>query len=1000
MRLVVSGLLPFFYFCAAVVSAVDANPKLQLTIRPLLLTAQAIEVEAGIGELSERPVSVYFALVSPDGQTIATEKVSVPKEASSIITRFKTTRLKSGTYQVLAKALRSDETVIAEMREAFEIPQMPKWWRSTRGIFEKVPKPWTPLKIQRIQNNAFVVECWGRKYRFDQSPMPSSILNQGKTMLAAPVRWRGELYGKEFEFQRWQTKCLNAKETEVVLVGESRFEDIDLQVRTTIEFDGLMRFDVRLNPNTHYITKLALEIPLRREWVKFVYHWPPGWPHIDGTFPLPKDGWQSPFYHYVWLGNESGGICWFTESEQPFVKGRVTGDEGRVIQVVPKKDTVVLRINFVQNATLPTFREWTVTFGLLPTPVKPWRKDYHRYLVGIDAGYGMEKEEFWVGSVLSYSALGNLNASQGTLEFWVQLGFEPTKDSAMLFAVGLYSPNYITLHWLHQLRWNQGAGLSLRVEWDRREEPIYIQVPLNWKKDEWHHIALTWGKAIALYVDGNLVAQKPFEGLLGRKVDLQSLSLSFGGSSSTFAIDELRISREVRASFNLSEPPDADESTLLLDRLEREDEVMVSRRTKPEVGTGGIVSDLAEFVAGRFGKCLRLTGKRYGISTFERFKQLGIKAVNLPEWWTQAQGTTETVHEERLKSFVSEAHKQGIKVLLYFGFEMGDAASEWKWLKYELAGREPQARVHLPIRSFGVQPQSYFGIDHGAQPYQDYLIEGIAHLIAKYDIDGVYLDGTHLAGGCANEYHGHGWFDEKGKERGISFIWSSRRLMKRMYQVIKSVKPDGIIYAHTSSVVLAPTISFADFFYNGEQLMELVPAARQQGYKPPAEIVPLTTFAVLFNGRPWGVPCHFHPGSLELNEALSISLLHDVFPAPYTPARELVEQIGKIRSVYEEFGADEAEWHPYFEKPALITAQPECVKVSFHRSRKDGKLLLVISNLSAKSVKAKVSLDLNRLKLSLPIKVFDALKKVQLQATDASFLIDIRPASFRLVLVW
>lgn len=156
MRLVVSGLLPFFYFCAAVVSTVDANPKLQLTIRPLLLTAQAIEVEAGIGELSERPISVYFALVSPDGQTIATEKVSVPKEASSIITRFKTTRLKSGTYQVLAKALRSDETVIAEMREAFEIPQMPKWWRSTRGIFEKVPKPWTPLKIQRIQNNAFV----------------------------------------------------------------------------------------------------------------------------------------------------------------------------------------------------------------------------------------------------------------------------------------------------------------------------------------------------------------------------------------------------------------------------------------------------------------------------------------------------------------------------------------------------------------------------------------------------------------------------------------------------------------------------------------------------------------------------------------------------------------------------------------------------------------------------------------------------------------------------
>ncbi|HID06676.1 MAG TPA: hypothetical protein EYP10_05955, partial [Armatimonadetes bacterium] len=626
------------------------------------------------------------------------------------------------------------------------------------------------------------------------------------------------IYGDRFAFfpmRQWHgvraktiaLKLLKASDAQVILWGRALYNDVEIDMRTTVEFDGCVRCDVRVNPNTHYVTKFALVVPLQRRWVKFVYHWPPGFPHIDNAFPLPSSGWQSSFRHYVWLGRDDGGIAWFTESEQPFVKGRASGDEHRVIEALVLDNAVELRINFVRHATMPTFREWTVTFGIMPTPVKPWRGDYHSRFVGIDAIYGMERAMFSVGSTISYPA-SDINIARGTIEMWLRMCFDTLHNDA--FIMRLVHPRMLMemfLEWRSKLAGNMGAGLRLRVMEQRRKELLCMRVPLKWRRGEWHHLALTWGDAIRIYADGKLMAERKFTGLFGGRPGWDRYgSLLLGGSAVTIDVDELRISQIARTQFELMKPPVVDAHTLLLDRMECRDERTPIRRTKVEMGQGGLLSELAQFCDGKFGGALRLYGRKYDHTALEHFARLGIHAVNLPEWWTHAQGTTETIHEQLLKRFVQEAHKHRIKVLLYFGFEMSDAANEWRWLKHELAGIKPKARTQLRIRSLS-PPQTYFAIDHGAQPYQDYLIGGIVHLMRKYDIDGVYLDGTHLAGGCANPYHGHRWYDERGNVHKTSYIWSSRRLMKRLYRIMKAFKRDSVIFAHTSSALLAPTLS-------------------------------------------------------------------------------------------------------------------------------------------------------------------------------------------------
>ena len=75
----------------------------------------------------------------------------------------------------------------------------------------------------------------------------------------------------------------------------------------------------------------------------------------------------------------------------------------------------------------------------------------------------------------------------------------------------------------------------------------------------------------------------------------------------------------------------------------------------------------------------------------------------------------------------------------------------------------------------------------------------------------------------------------------------------------------------------------------------------------------------------------------------------------------MLESISHIWKVMDDFGAEEAEWLPYWENQEVVRSSPKDVKVSLYLRRGKG-VLLVAANIGPKDVIAQLGLTPSRLK--------------------------------------
>lgn len=231
----------------------------------------------------------------------------------------------------------------------------------------------------------------------------------------------------------------------------------------------------------------------------------------------------------------------------------------------------------------------------------------------------------------------------------------------------------------------------------------------------------------------------------------------------------------------------------------------------------------------------------------------------------------------------------------------------------------------------------------------------------KFRVDGLYLDGTAYPYACINRLHGCGYVARDGTIKPTYPIFATRDFMKRM-NVIFAQEPGGIVVVHNSSGIPIPTIAFATSTYPGEHL-----GAFTRG-RHILEYLPLDVFRTEFMGRNWGVPVHLicPAPNITNEEMMSVSLLHDssVWPTlpPFSPGS--LEEISAIWRIFDMFGADDAEWFPYWRNQEYLdTSHPDHIKVSFFR-RKDKGLLMVVSNLGNEDLdRAWVRLNVSKLRL-------------------------------------
>jgi hypothetical protein len=904
------------------------------------------------------------------------------------------------------------------------------WWHDSKeGLCDKVLDPWVPLDVA-ADKGTVAVRPWGRLYAFSGSPFPTLIESAGASLLAAPVQ---VVAWAEGQLQEWCQATLTVQqkgETGAVLAGGSFSELLAITSVVEVEYDGMIRLDWRLEPRRSVrLDCLAFEVLLKTEHAKYLYFYPGRWGSTYNACSLPTGGVGMEFRPFVWLGDEERGLAWFCESDHNWLSDAPEN----VIEVKPVSDAVLLRLHLIDKplqltpgaseldrqkalaAITEPLGALSYTFGLQATPVKPVVKDAWDYRISHAGDYGIESLPIDYAT-LTYPANGNIQLECGTLEFWAMPTFGYGYAHGLtrpLFTLDLPGTGTISLFWSQD-----DYSLHFRIR-EGAKTVAEVKGAASWVRGGWHHIAVSWGDALKLYLDGELVDEDDYKGTL--EAPLEDRLLVFGGASCGYVLDEIRISWIARSPQEVVQAAKAeapysheDMHTLLLDHLDNTYDpgyiehldsygtftrpAIFGRRFGGQAGrdmirycsgwTGaGLVDGSARFVRGKFGYGLQLGGFEEPVA--DRLARLGVRTVCFHEHWTPWQSYPYSAAFAReMRSLVQGLHERGLQLLLYYGFDLSTLCPEFEAYHDECLVKPTNGgRLYTctPAPQQRVATVCYNSV------WQDHLVAGIARMMDEFDIDGVYLDGTANPHACTNLKHGCGYIRADGSVAPTYPIFAVRNTMRRIYTVVKSRKPDGQVNVHQSTCMTIPTLAWATSLWDGEQFGHIEPGSYA------LDLLPLDAFRTEFMGHQWGVPqeflCYERPYSYL--QACSFALLHDVPVRAIGPGPNL-EIAAKLWRTFDEFGRKESAWLPYWRNARYVNVSPQHALASIYWHPRNG-VLAVVSNLGRKAAKVEVRVDLLGLGISGGVEAADILNDRPLVVEGGRFELQLEPLGWSLI---
>lgn len=849
--------------------------------------------------------------------------------------------------------------------------QDPPWLHSTIGTPDPqlVPPPFTP--VERAGSATGVrFGVIGRVVQCEGQPLPTGILSAGEPLLAAPmglsvVTRHGPLA------LAWQTPELGERTpSSANWHGRATASGWEVDVNGSIAYDGLLQLELGLNPPASggTLADLRLTIPFAPSRARLCSWWPGQWGSAANSGAVPADGMALPFKPLFWLGDEDRGLSVCAESDE----GWVPPADGQVYRL---SSDGVLTLHLVAAETTLQGR-WRTRLLLHPTPIKPFPADPHALRINHGGNFGLETKPWYgpSGSV-RYDASKLLDPAQGTLELWVSPGFDPNVvvDEEQRSSRGVLNRDLVNIDFANGDRagfyWNiDDRGMRYYVR-HGQEHPIVLGAANPWRTGEVHQLALTWGDAVRLYADGQLVAERPFAGLCGTAADLAGATLTLGGDTATFGVHAWRVDNVARTTFAPGPPQPAETTTLC--------------EVGEQVGAAGTLTGGTR-APGRFGPALFFYQPDRRGNLLDGLRQAGVKTVIFHEHWTDIQDYPITPYADQLKALTQALHDRQMKLAVYFGYEMSNIAPEWeRW--HESCLVSPRAG------GYRRQPEQTAYIVCYNSVWQNFLLEGIAHAVDAYGVDGVYLDGTIEPFGCANAAHGCGYVAPDGARHKTYPILAVRRLMQRMYTLLAARRDQPIIDAHQSLCMMSPTLSWCSGYWDGEQLTSHVEAGR-----PPLEYLPLDTFRAEFMGRQWGVPAQFlnYAGRpFQPPQAMAFSLLHDVLPRGR--GMDSVQQlVTPIWQVLDKLPRSACSFVGYWSPDRKVAATGDGVEVSYY-DRGGEAAVLVVSNLSGQAVDAVVRLADDWLPGGL--RVADALGGAAPPVTGREIRLTLQPLEYRLL---
>lgn len=232
---------------------------------------------------------------------------------------------------------------------------------------------------------------WGRKFENnDGSFFPTQIFSQKIPIFAAPPSIILSTDSSS-HLPLLTPSQASYRKTDILLASTKKTQqgNLAIELNTQLEYDGFMRFDLTLIPNKPVkVYELAINLPIRRDIAKKFSR------YIEYNYNTQRvnmgdlknsAGHLSEPVHFsfnpaVWIGNDSVGIEWITETNLEWQLDK----PARAISISPDDELTNLKVRFIDAPKGYNLKNnLTLSFALFITPSRPADNNAYQMTSGI-----------------------------------------------------------------------------------------------------------------------------------------------------------------------------------------------------------------------------------------------------------------------------------------------------------------------------------------------------------------------------------------------------------------------------------------------------------------------------------------------------------------------------------------------------------------------------------------------------------------------------------------
>jgi hypothetical protein len=843
-----------------------------------------------------------------------------------------------------------------------QVPTRPEWagFQLPQGAVT-IPSPFQP--VQATEKSASV---WNREFKFGSTPFLDAITTPNREMLHGPVTLRATVNGKPAEWKMTNWKKLSSDEEKAVFESESTADNqLTLRVKSTVEYDGLVRFDWELIPVAEpvEIQDAAFVVPVPSDLAKYYYHYTSEvfkfsdlstW---NGSGFLTEEGWAGRFTPLVGVNNERHSMQVFTESRA----GWAPHDPNRAIEIKKQGDHAEIIFNLIGEAKAIS-RPLDYTIGLMPGPTRerPNPSDLQASRIFVRGTMG---EELALNETMRYPSIVIPTSRQdfpeeGCVEMRFRVDWNPAAPEKPVVR-------------LFESFWNYGPRLTLQWNTTTKEFEVFgpgpdnraslaMQAPFTLEQGKWYDIALNWSRELELWVDGKLVKSAPYSLQLPKWNRAATQTL---GGSGRISLAGWRISSGKRDGSTLARNGQwtSDNQTLHLETLKVDPTGM--NITMPTVGgisnpaylNGNWTFDPKEQILVAGADLPSMTNIEHYARVF------GARGLVLFYWCKGITGMGGFHDVEEFRRGCALARENGIRILPYTPAGIHSKAPEYSDYKWEFSDKHPLSE---PVSWWNEKGDSLFsGANAGGSLERDlYWMDQLM----RNGAGGIYTDGGVYFPGSFNPLMGMEKIDPfTGQPVPVANLFATREKWKKATRLVQHYDPDAMMDAHSSLGFPLPTMSHFTDANNGESI----------GVHPDwKQFANLGPFSAEFVGRPFGFNADalFYHGAPDIEYGVALALLHGMTPRPIDWGLR-PERAQKIWRVADRFDTASAQWMPYSE-PEKSPIHPEDDRVLASAFVHPGKRALVfVVNWSDEETPGKVKIDFDKLGLpaDAPVHLLD-----------------------------